>query len=114
MRYVSAQLLAFLKDDLWLRNAQHANDMAQAVARILAHVPGIRLAHPVQTNQVFADIDPQVTALLETSGFRFRAWDHRDPTRHRLVMSFQDDAHKVERVRAALAVCVASRPHMPR
>lgn len=110
MRYVSAQLLAFLDGDLWLRNARHANEMAKAVAGILTKVPGIRLTHPVETNQIFADIDPDVTNLLVKSGFHFRAWDHRYPTRHRLVMSFRDDAGKVERVRAALASAFARSP----
>lgn len=107
MRYVSAQLHAFLADGLWLRNARHANDMARAVAALLARVPGVRLSHPVETNQIFADIDPHVTALLEGSGVRFRAWDHRHPTRHRLVMSFRDDERTIERVRAALAPAFA-------
>jgi threonine aldolase len=107
MRYVSAQLLAFLDGDLWLRNARRANSTAIAVARIFESVPGIRLTHPVQTNQIFVDIEPAVTALLETSGVRFRSWDHRQPTRHRLVMSFQNEDQKVERVRAALAPAIA-------
>ncbi|UZF90875.1 threonine aldolase family protein [Bosea sp. NBC_00550] len=110
MRYVSAQLLAFLDGDLWLRNARQANEVTKAVADILQRVPGIRLNHPVETNQIFADIAPAVTALLEKSGFRFRAWDHRHPTRHRLVMSFQDDERKIERVRAALDPAIAPLP----
>jgi threonine aldolase len=107
MRYVSAQLLAFLDGGLWLQNARHANETAKTVADILASVPGIRLTHPVETNQIFADIEPQVTALLEKSGIRFRAWDHRHPTRHRLVMSFRDDEQKVERLRMALALALS-------
>ncbi|MGH0241372.1 threonine aldolase family protein [Sinorhizobium meliloti] len=103
MRFVSAQLLAFLQDDLWLRNARRANATAKALASVLERTPGVRLAYPVQTNQIFADIDPGVTAILEKSGFRFRAWDYRRPTWHRIMTSFEHDEASVDRVRQALA-----------
>lgn len=103
MRYVSAQLLAYVENGLWLKNARHANAIARDVTRILATVRGVRLLHPVETNQIFADIDPAVTERLETAGFRFRAWDKCQPTLHRLVASFRDSPATVERVRSALS-----------
>ena len=33
MRFVAAQFLALLEDDLWLRSAGHANAMAAALHR---------------------------------------------------------------------------------
>ena len=50
MRFLSAQLEAYLADDLWLRNARHANAMAAALAEGLAELPGAVLSHPVEAN----------------------------------------------------------------
>ncbi len=47
MRFLSAQLEAYFADDLWLRNARHANAMAGRLAEGLAGLPGVELSHPV-------------------------------------------------------------------
>ncbi|WP_049560227.1 threonine aldolase family protein [Nonomuraea sp. SBT364] len=66
MRFISAQLSALLTDDLWHRNASHANAMAMRLADGLASIPQIALAYPVESNAVFAVVPPAVaTALLE-------------------------------------------------
>lgn len=46
MRFIAAQFQALFTNDLWLRNARHANDMATLFARKLAAmnspaVPGL-------------------------------------------------------------------------
>ena len=43
MRFVSAQLEAYLSNDVWLRNARHANSMASLLSKGLAAVPDIKL-----------------------------------------------------------------------
>ena len=53
LRFLSAQMLSYLEDDLWLRNAAHANAMAQALARGLGAIPGVRLVQDVQANELF-------------------------------------------------------------
>jgi threonine aldolase len=75
MRVVSAQLEAYLADDLWLRNARHANALARRLAEGLAALPGVRLLHPCEANEVFADL-PQaaIDGLLE-AGFYFYVRD---------------------------------------
>ena len=104
MRYVSAQLLAFLEDDLWLRNARRANATARHAASLLEGVSGIRIVHPVQTNQVFADIPPSVAKALAEAGVSFRTWDPERPTLHRLIASFQDGDAEVARLKCALEI----------
>ena len=74
MRYVSAQFVALLEDDLWLRNAQHANAMAARLASALDGAPGVRITQPVQVNAVFAVLDPAVTAALQERHM-FYVWD---------------------------------------
>ncbi|MCB8876076.1 threonine aldolase family protein [Acidisoma silvae] len=73
-RFMSAQILAYLKDDLWLRNARHANAVAQIFARGLSAVPGVRLLQEVQANEVFAVLPEGVVAALEAEGFGFYRW----------------------------------------
>ena len=55
-RFVAAQLTALLHDDLWLRNAAHANALAQRLAHQVANVPGIEIMSPPEVNSVFARI----------------------------------------------------------
>jgi threonine aldolase len=55
-RFVAAQVSALLHDDLWLRNAAHANGMAALLAEGVAGVPGVGLVQPPAANAVFATI----------------------------------------------------------
>ncbi|MEA2340939.1 MAG: threonine aldolase [Solirubrobacteraceae bacterium] len=74
MRYAAAQLEALFAGDLWLRNAAHANAMAQRLAAAVADVPGVRIVRPVQANAVFAVLAPAVTRRLQER-FAFYVWD---------------------------------------
>lgn len=74
MRFVSAQLLALLTDDLWLRNASHANAMAARLDAAVRAIPGVHVVRPVQANAVFAVLPADVTARLQER-FRFYTWD---------------------------------------
>jgi threonine aldolase len=76
MRYVSAQFVALLEDDLWLRNARHANTMAARPATAAARVPGVELVRPVQANAVFARLPREVITRLRKY-YRFENWDER-------------------------------------
>lgn len=74
MRFVSAQLEALLTDDLYLRNAQHANTMAQRLTEAVKAIPGLTLPRPTQANAVFA-ILPNEVSLRLMEQFRFYFWD---------------------------------------
>jgi threonine aldolase len=54
-RFLSAQIEAYLTDDLWLRLATHANAMGARLAQGLATVPDVTLRHPVQANILFPE-----------------------------------------------------------
>jgi threonine aldolase len=56
MRFLTAQLDAYLADDRWLKHARHANAMARRLAEGLAAIPGARLVHPVEANEIFIDL----------------------------------------------------------
>jgi len=74
MRFISAQFIAMLSDDLWLKNAQHANTMAQLLADELCKIKGITLSQPVQINSIFPLIPPQYIAQLQEHSF-FHIWN---------------------------------------
>jgi threonine aldolase len=66
MRYLSAQFGALLEDQLWLRSAGHANAMARRLAE------GLR--YPVESNGVFAILDPALIEPLQRE-WNFYVWD---------------------------------------
>jgi threonine aldolase len=74
MRFLSAQLEAYLADGLWLRLARHANAMAARLAQGLAATPGVTIAHPVEANEVFAVLPDAMIAGLRGAGFVFYSW----------------------------------------
>ncbi len=74
MRFVSAQFEALLGTDLWLRNATHANAMAQRLEAAVRGIDGVAVQRPVQANAVFAVLPKPVTARLQKR-FRFYTWD---------------------------------------
>jgi threonine aldolase len=76
MRFVSAQLIALLDGDLWLRNARHANEMARRLAEAVGAVPGVEITQPVQANAIFAAVPRDVCARLRER-FGFYTWDER-------------------------------------
>jgi threonine aldolase len=76
MRFISAQLLALLDNDLWLRNATHANAMAARLAEGVRSIPGVSITQPVQANAVFAVLPISVTERLQED-FHFYVWNHQ-------------------------------------
>lgn len=74
MRFVSAQLDAYLEDDRWLARAAHANRLAQRLADGLSGVEGAELAHPADANTVFAWLPDGLVRRLREGGAEFYDW----------------------------------------
>ena len=98
-RYVAAQLLAYVESGLWSRNAQRANALARAIGKAC----GQRLLHPVEANEVFADLGIAGKASLRTAGFEFYDWGPPASGTARLVASWDQDERHVEALCAALS-----------
>jgi threonine aldolase len=94
MRYLAAQFLALLDDDLWLHNARHANAMARRLGEGIRHVPGVKLWQPVESNAVFGVLDPDVIETLMREWY-FYEWD---PSEHsvRWMTSFSTAKSEVD------------------
>ncbi len=92
-RVLSAQMLAYLEDGLWLRLAEHANRTAATLAAGLERVPVVSVWYPVQANEVFASFPGDVAGQLLQRGAVFHPWqvpgDPASGRMCRLVTSFR-------------------------
>lgn len=84
MRYVSAQLDAYLADDLWLELAAHANRMATRLAEGLEDAQDVELVYPVHGNEIFVRMEEGFAECLRDDGFEFHGWPG-PPGLYRLV-----------------------------
>lgn len=71
MRFASAQIIAYVEDDLWLRLARQANAAASAIAARIEVLDGVKLIAPVQANELFVDMAPAVLAGVMSDGIQF-------------------------------------------
>lgn len=101
-RFLAAQWLALLEDDLWLENARHANAMAQQLAVAFAAHGSIDLPWSVDANEVFPVIPEVVRTRLREVGFNFYDWPAQ-PDMARFVTSFTTEAAVVDRAAAIIA-----------
>ena len=95
-RYLAAQILAMLENDLWLDNARAANAAAQLVAAAASK----RLVYPVEANEIFLRVTQDEAARLRSQGFDFYDWG---PGEIRLVTSWDQKGEALDRLAAAIA-----------
>jgi threonine aldolase len=86
MRFVSAQFEALLTDNLWRKNAEHSNRMAQVLAAQLEKVPNVTLTQKVEANGVFAIIPSKYVPALQEKYF-FYVWNE-ETSECRFMTSF--------------------------
>ena len=104
MRYLSAQLDAYITNDLWLRNAAHANRAAARLVTGLAQLPDVHLRHPVEANEIFIELPEPVIDGLLAQGFFFYRWDGNCI---RLVTAFDTTDASVDALVAAARALAA-------
>ena len=105
MRFISAQFTAILEDDLWRRNASHANAMAKILGDQARQIPGVTLIQEVQANAVFAALPHEAIKALQ-SEFSFYTWDE-ERNEVRWVCSFDTTEDDIAEFVAALRRAVA-------
>jgi threonine aldolase len=104
MRYVSAQFEALLTDDLWLRNAGHANAMATRLADQVAGIEGVTLQRRPEVNAVFVTVPRAALAALQAWSF-FWVWDEAT-TEVRWMTSFDTTEADIDLFAAGVASLV--------
>ena len=70
MRFVSAQLDAYISNDVWLKNAKHANEMGQKLSKGLSTHQSIKIAYPTEANEVFAKFPRDIIDHLNSEGYQ--------------------------------------------
>jgi len=90
MRFISAQLEAFIEDGLWLQAAGRANALARRLADGLGGINSVTITAPVETNMVFADMPAEMAERLRAAGAVFYDWTppRRGRVLARLALSF--------------------------
>jgi threonine aldolase len=97
-RYVAAQLLAYIETDLWKRNAQRTNLLAQRIGR----AAGARLLHPVEANEVFVQLGAAGKDALRRGGCEFYDWGAESSGEARFVVSWDQPEEDVPALCTAL------------
>lgn len=106
MRFITAQFDALLSNDLWKRNATHANRMAKKLEHALRQIPQIKITQAVDGNGVFVIIPKEITEALQQEFF-FYVWNDRT-NECRLMCSFDTTEKEVEQfAEKAKALCSA-------
>jgi threonine aldolase len=105
MRLVTAPWLALLEDNVWLKNARHANAMAERLAERMAGFKGVRLIAPVESNGVFVELSPAVQVRLRECGWRF--YTFLGDTGCRLMCAWDTTPETVDRFAADLAASLS-------
>jgi len=102
MRYVSAQLLAYIENGLWLDLAKNANQQAALFSQAVVQHPNASLEYPVHANEVFVKWTAAGFQKLEESGIQFLTWPGRDDLA-RFVFSHSTSSEETETLCARLA-----------
>ena len=105
MRFVSAQIEAYVSNDVWLRNARHANTMAARLSAGLAAIPGIELAFPTQSNEVFARLPRKVIDRLSAEGINVTEGELDGTAPPRFVAAWDSRVEDVDGLIAAIDRC---------
>jgi len=95
MRFVSAQLDAYISNDVWLKNAKHANEMGKKLSDGLAKHNSIEIAYPTEANEVFAKLPRDIIDRLNSEGYIINE-DELDGKAVRFVAAWNTQASDVE------------------
>ena len=98
MRFVSAQLDAYISNDVWLRNARHANKMGKKLSEGLSqNIMSIKLAYPTEANEVFAKFPRNMIEHLNSEGYNMNE-DELDGKAARLVAAWNTQDSDVDQL----------------
>lgn len=107
MRFLSAQMEAYLCDDLWLILARKANAAAKKLSLGLNALPGTELAHPTEGNEVFVRLPSAGAAALEAAGIGSYPWPGGS---RRFVCAWNTTDAEVDAALAAVRAALVEAP----
>ena len=97
MRFVSAQLDAYISNDVWLKNAKHANKMGKKLSEGLNANPKIELAYPTHANEVFVKFPRPIIEHLNSEGYKMNE-EELDGKAVRLVTAWNTEESDVDQL----------------
>ncbi|WP_415276066.1 low specificity L-threonine aldolase [Candidatus Pelagibacter sp. Uisw_116] len=95
MSFVSAQLDAYITNEVWLRNAKHANAMGKKLSQGLDQHKNIELAYPTDANEIFVKIPKDIIDQLNSEGYTIND-DEWDGKAVRLVTAWNTSLSDIE------------------
>ena len=97
MRFVSAQLDAYISNDVWLKNARHANNMGKRLSEGLDRHSDISLTYPTEANEVFAKFPRNMIEHLNSEGYKMNE-DELEGKAVRLVAAWNTQDSDVDQL----------------
>jgi threonine aldolase len=94
MRFISAQYIAYFKNDLWKTCASNANEMATVLAEKLKDIPEVKITQKVESNGVFVIMPAEVAEKVRQHYF-FYPWDEKR-SEWRLMCSWDTKVEDIE------------------
>lgn len=107
MRFISAQFIAYLSNDLWKQNASKANAMAKLLYESVKDIDGVKITQEVESNGVFAEIPKHLIKPLQEVVF-FYPWNE-STGEVRWMTSFDTTEQDIESFVALLKKSLANR-----
>jgi threonine aldolase len=95
MRFVSAQLDAYISNDVWIKNAKHANKMGKRLSEGLNTHSDINLSFPTEANEIFATFPKNKIDHLNSEGYTINE-DEWDGKAVRLVTAWNTNDDDVD------------------
>ena len=94
MRFVSAQLDAYISNDVWLRNARHANLMGKKLSDGLSKHNDIEIVYPTEANEVFVKFPRNKIEYINSKGYKMNE-NELDGKVIRLVTSWNSSTEDI-------------------
>jgi threonine aldolase len=95
-RFLAAQWLGLLTNDVWVRNARHANAMASKLAGRLSADAKIDVVLPVEANALFVRMPKQLAHDLQSRGWH--SYKFIEPDVYRLMCSWATTDAEIDRL----------------
>jgi threonine aldolase len=94
MRFMAVQFEALFSNNLWKKNAEHANKMAKTLAEGVEEIPQIQITQKVEANGVFAIVPSEIIPKLQKEFF-FYMWNEQK-SEVRWMTSFDTQIKDIE------------------
>jgi threonine aldolase len=100
-RFFASQLIGYLENDLWLRNAKNSNDMAQNLLSVFNKFD-IQAIYPVQANELFMKLESNCANYLWKQNCQFYQWGAETSNIYRFVTSWSTTTEEITQLENCL------------